>query len=113
MPQITVHGPIERNKERSAHEPTWNVLVRDMDELTKFWRDNQIDTLLDWAGMDPPKVTVGRQELIARCVAAGEGAEVEYDMETDDRRPTAKHPNGFHGVKGIDLRVIMPAAVVF
>ena len=106
--QITVRGPIERN----GNEGTWNVLVRNKDELIKFWNDNNIDTKIAWAGMDPPKSTVGRKDLIDRCEAAGVGAEVEYDMETENRPPTAKHPNGFRGVRGVHLRVIAPAPAV-
>ena len=52
--------------------------------------------------MNPPKATVGRKELVERCDAAGEGAEVEYDLEVQDRA------NG-RGVKGVDLRVVAPS----
>jgi hypothetical protein len=79
----------------------WNVLVRNVDELLRFKEDHQIKTDFGWDGMTPPKCTVSRQQLVARCDAAGEGAEVEYEMETEDRTTG-------RGVRGVDLRVITP-----
>jgi hypothetical protein len=67
--------------------------------MVRFWEDHKVKTKLDWAGMLPPKATVGRKELLAICDAAGEGAEVEYDLEVQDR------VNG-RGVRGIALRVV-------
>lgn len=95
-PRFTARGSLER-----FGKDQWNVLVRNVDEIVRFWDLHGIKTRLDWAGMDPPKATVGRKPLVARCNAAGEGVEVEYDMEVQDRA------NG-RGVTGVDLRVVAP-----
>lgn len=97
-PRFTARGTLER-----FGKSQWNVLVRNSEELIRFWEEHRIGTRLDWAGMDPPKATVGSMALVARCDAAGEGAEVEYEMEVRDRT------NG-RGVAGVDLRVIAPAS---
>ena len=99
-PRITIRGTLER-----FGRTQWNVLIRNVEEVVRFWQQNHIGTKLDWAGMDPPKATVGRKELLAVCDAAGEGAEVEYDLEVQDRAngrgtPSAvraeSHPEGNH-----------------
>lgn len=96
MPSFTARGALER-----FGKDQWNVLVRNVEEMRQFWSQHRIDTKIEWAGTSPPKATVSRRELVARCEAAGEGAEVEYDMEVQDRA------NG-RGVTGVDLRMVAP-----
>jgi hypothetical protein len=93
-PRITVRGTQER-----FGSGQWNVLIENVEEVVRFWEENKIKTRIDWAGMAPPKATVGRRQLLAICDAAGEGAVVEYDLEVQDRA------NG-RGTRGIGLRVI-------
>jgi serine/threonine protein kinase len=95
-PQFTARGPLER-----LGKSQWNVLVRNAEEMRAFWARHRIDTKLDWAGTSPPKATVSRGELVARCDDAGEGAEVEYDLEVEDRATG-------RGVSGVGLRVLSP-----
>jgi hypothetical protein len=85
---VTGFGPNQRN-----------IRVENADELRRFWADERIVTRLDWAGDDPPLVTIGAKEFVSRCQP---GDRVDYTIETWDRRDGRR-------IRGVSLTMIEPA----
>jgi len=91
MPQFTVRGEVVQMGDNQ-----YNVRVQNAPELDQFWRENDIDTRLDWAGDSPPLVTVSRADLVALCRP---GDTVDYNFETWDRADGRR-------IRGLALSVV-------
>lgn len=76
-----------------------NIRVQNLNALREFWNVEGIDTDMDW-NPNEVLVTLSSREFVDRC---SEGDIVDYTIETWDRA------NG-RRIRGVDLRVITPAA---
>lgn len=94
MALFTVRGRIEQFGD------AWNVRVQNAEEQQQFWEREQIDTRRIWAGDNPPKVTISKQEFVSQCRL---GDEVEYVIQTTTRNT---QQGTRRGIKGISIRII-------
>ena len=94
MARFIIHGEVI-----SFSQNQKNIRVHNADAMKQFWKDEDIDTILGWAGDQPPLSTVSVKELVDRCEV---GDIVDYTIETVDRKSG-------RGVRGVDLRVIVSA----
>lgn len=71
--------------------------VENDDEARSFWRDQRIDTKLDWAGDGPPVFSIGRKQDIECCRL---GDEAVMTVEVQERS------GGKRGIRTVDFRVV-------
>jgi hypothetical protein len=72
---FTIHGPVIQTKGNDL-----GIRVRNEAELRAFWRDNQIDTKLDWFGPGAPVISIGRKADIQSC-RIGDEARLTFVVE--------------------------------
>jgi hypothetical protein len=90
-PKLTVNGEVILTIGKDL-----GLRVEEIEEIRQFWTDQQIGTKLDWFGEEPPVISIGRKQDIARC-RPGDRASLTFVVQ--DRK------DGKRGIKTVAFDV--------
>jgi hypothetical protein len=90
--RLTVHGEVVDTIAKDL-----GIRIQNEEEAREFWRVNQIDTMLDWAGKGPPIFSIGRKKDVESCKP---GDEASMTVEVQDR------VGGKRGIKTIAFEIL-------